>query len=440
MKRNLYSQLLAWKDSADRKPLIIYGARQVGKTWLLKEFGNNEYKNMVYVNCHGNNKVQHLFDDFKIDRILMQLSASSEIDIKAGETLIVFDEIQEVHNGLASLKYFCENAREQHVVVAGSLLGLSHNRGESFPVGKVDMLTLHPMSFEEFLRAKGKEILANQLIQCNWEVIGTLGDTLEQLLREYYYVGGMPEAVLSYVSDGELKKVRTIQKKIIKAYEEDMGKHSGTETTKVRMVWESIVSQLAKENKKFIYGAVKKGARSRDLENAIQWILDAGLAYKVNRCTKPTYPLSFYKDLNAFKLYVLDVGLLGVMAGVDAKHILIPSKETKEFKGAMTENFVIQQLMTMSDMPVYYYSKENSTLEVDFVVQTENRIIPVEVKAEENVKSKSMAQFIKVEFGSEHFKGLRCSMKPYIDQGWMENIPLYGVEGYFRLQSSETAE
>jgi predicted AAA+ superfamily ATPase len=369
----------------------------------------------------------------------MQLSASAEIDIKAGETLIVFDEILEVRNGLASLKYFCENAREQHVVVVGSLFGLSHNRGESFPVGKVDMLTLYPMSYDEFLRAKGKEILANQLIQCNWEVIGTLGDTLEQLLREYYYVGGMPEAVLSYVSDGELKKVRAIQKKIIKAYEEDMGKHAGTETTKVRLVWESIVLQLAKENKKFIYGTVKKGARSRDLENAIQWILDAGLAYKVNRCTKPTYPLSFYKDLNAFKLYMLDVGLLGVMTGVDAKHILIPSKETKEFKGAVTENFVIQQLKTIPDMPIYY-SKENSMLEVDFVVQTENRIIPVEVKAEENVKNKSMAQFIKVEFESEHFKGLRCSMKPYIDQGWMENISLYGVEGYLRLHSAETAE
>lgn len=434
MKRELYNQLLAWKNDKERKPLIIYGARQVGKTWLLKEFGNNEYKNMVYVNCHGNLAVQHLFDDFRIDRILLQLSAESNIDIKAGETLIVFDEIQEVRNGLASLKYFCEEARDQHVVVAGSLLGLSHNRGESFPVGKVDMLNLYPMSFYEFLLAKNQGILADQLAKCNWEVINGLCDRLEQLLREYYFVGGMPEAVLSYVSNGELKKVRSIQRKIIRAYEEDMGKHAGTETTKVRMVWESIVSQLARENNKFIYGAVKSGARARDLENAIQWLLDAGLAYKVCRCSKPVYPLSFYKDPNAFKLYVLDVGLLGVMAGLDAKHLLVPDSGTTEFKGAMTENYVVQQLSIIPDLPLYYYSKDNSRMEVDLLVQTESRIIPIEVKAEENERSRSLRQFVTIDHVEKNLRGLRCSMKPYKNQGWMENVPLYGILGYINTQ------
>lgn len=430
MRRFLYNNLKEWKNSPERKPLVLYGARQVGKTWLLKEFGRNEYKGMVYVNCHGNPAVQNLFQDFNIDRVLLQLSASSGIDIKAGETLLIIDEIQEVPNGLASLKYFCENAREYHVAAAGSLLGLSHNRGESFPVGKVDILNLYPMNFPEFVSAKGNDILAEQLSQCNWDVLNGLDDTLKQMLREYYFVGGMPEAVQSYIAHGELKEVRAIQRNILRAYEEDMGKHAGNETNKVRMVWESIVSQLAKENSRFFYGAVRKGARSRDLENAIQWILDAGLAYKVNRCTKPASPLSFYKDINAFKMYLLDVGLLGVMAGVTPKQLLVPSNETREFKGALTENYVAQQLMTIPDLPVFYYSKESSTMEVDFIVQAGERIVPIEVKAEENVKSKSLSQFVNVEFADKHLKGVRYSMKPYKNQDWMENIPLYGVQSH----------
>lgn len=432
MKRNLYSDLLEWKGSTRRKPLVLYGARQVGKTWLLKEFGNREYKKMVYVNCHGNKLVEHLFDDFDTTRILLQLSAASGIDIKAGETLIVFDEVQEAKGGLASLKYFCEDAPQQHVIVAGSLLGLGHNRDESFPVGKVDMLNLYPMSFDEYVRAKGNDVLADVLLRCEWPAISGLGAMLEGLLREYYFVGGMPEAVLNFVTNGQPGKVRNVQRKILRAYENDIGKHAGGETNKVRMVWQSMVSQLAKENKKFIYGVVRKGARSRDLENAIQWLVDAGLVYKVYRCLKPVSPLPFYKDPNAFKLYMLDVGLLGVMAGATAKQILLPGQSMEEYKGAMTENYVVQQAMTIPDLPLFYYSKDNSTIEIDLLVQASERVVPMEVKAEENVRSKSLAQFVKVEYADRHLRGLRCSMRPYEDQGWMENIPLYSVGGYLR--------
>lgn len=411
---------------------MLYGARQVGKTWLLKEFGNREYKKMVYVNCHGNKSVEHLFDDFDTTRILLQLSAASGIDIKAGETLIVFDEVQEVKGGLASLKYFCENTPEQHVAVAGSLLGLGYNRDESFPVGKVDMLNLYPMSFDEYVRAKGNDVLADTLLRCDWPTITALAAMLEGLLREYYFVGGMPEAVLNFVTNGQPGEVRNVQRKILRAYGNDIGKHAGGETNKVRMVWQSMVSQLSKENRKFIYGAVRKGARSRDLENAIQWLIDAGLVYKVNRCLKPVSPLPFYKDPNAFKLYMLDVGLLGVMAGTTARQILLPNQNMEEYKGAMTENYVVQQAMTIPDMPLFYYSKDNSTMEIDLIVQTGERVIPIEVKAEENVKSKSLSQFVNVEFADQNMKGLRCSMRLYVDQGWMENVPLYNIYGYLR--------
>ena len=288
------------------------------------------------------------------------------------------------------------------------------------------------MSFDEFVRAKGNDVLADVLLRCEWPTITALAAMLEGMLREYYFVGGMPEAVLNFVTNGQPGEVRNVQRKILRAYENDIGKHAGNETNKVRMVWQSMVSQLSKENKKFIYGAVRKGARSRDLENAIQWLVDAGLVYKVHRCLKPTSPLPFYKDPHAFKLYMLDVGLLGVMAGATAKQLLLPNQGMEEYKGAMTENYVVQQAMTIPDLPLFYYSKDNSTMEIDLLVQAGERIVPVEVKAEENVRSKSLAQFVKVEYADRHLKGLRCSMKPYEDQGWMENIPLYGVGGYLR--------
>ena len=435
MKRKLYNALINWKNDPDRKPLVLEGARQVGKTWLLKEFGQNEYQNLVYVNFHDDPEAQEIFRvDLKVDRILYLLESITNQKITAGKTLIFMDEIQEAYRGLDSLKYFCENAREQHVVVAGSLLGTTHRKGESYPVGKVNLLTLYPMTFEEFLWAKGEERIAEILARTDWGMVQLLDSKIQELLRLYYYVGGMPEAVLQYTTKGDVNKVRQIHEEILRAYDNDFAKHAGDETERIRMVWESIPNQLAKENKKFIYGAVKEGGRARDFEIAIEWLVRAGLVYKIRRCKNPAMPLKFYEDFDAFKLYLLDVGLLGAMSKVSPRLMLINNGVFTEYKGAFTENYVLQQLKSIGALDVYYFSKDNSTQEVDFLVQTAERIIPTEVKAEENVKSKSLKQFVTVDHADKHLKGLRCSMKSYIDQDWMENIPLYGVLGYFNNQ------
>lgn len=431
MKRKLYTRLLEWKDSPTRKPLILEGARQVGKTWLLKEFGKNEYENMVYINCHDNPEIKQIFiHDLNITRIMQAFEAYSLQRIIKGKTLIFIDEIQEAPHALESLKYFCENASEQHIVVAGSLLGVVNRPGESYPVGKVNTLRLLPMSFEEFLWAQGADQLADQMSKRNWQLMSDMNATLKEYLRQYYYVGGMPEVVSHYSTQGDVNGVRRIQKEILSNYSNDFAKHAGSETQRIRMVWDSIPSQLAKENKKFIYGAVKKGGRARELENAIQWLVDAGLVYKVYRCSRPTAPLKFYRDPNAFKLYLLDVGLLGALSEASPMQMLVNNDVFKEFKGAFSENYVLQQIKNNPSVSAYYYSKENSTMEIDFLLQTENRVIPMEVKAEENVKSKSLAQFVMNEFAEEQLKGLRATMKPYIDQGWMENIPLYAIGFY----------
>lgn len=431
MKRKIYDSLLKWKHSANRKPLVLEGARQVGKTYILKEFGKNEYDNMVYINCDNNAFMRTLFEqDYNMERILRAISAFSFQSIVPGKTLIFIDEIQESPKALTSLKYFCEDAHEQHVVVAGSLLGISNRAGESYPVGKVDILRLYPMSFEEFLWAKGAEPYCELLNRRQWDVLRPLDAMLQDLLRQYFYVGGMPEVVLDFVTNNDVPKVRALQKSILKTYDRDFAKHAGRETQRIRMVWNAIPGQLAKENKKFIYGAIRKGARAKDYEKAIQWLVDAGLVTKLNRCLSPTMPLSYYEDAEAFKLYLLDVGLLGALSNAPARLMLAENKVFIEFKGAFSENYVLQQLQTMGDMPLYYSSKDNSTQEVDFLVQTEERIIPIEVKAEENVKSKSLRGFVTVDHADKHLKGLRCSMQPYVDQGWMENIPLYAVLGY----------
>lgn len=404
----------------------------MGKTFILKEFGEAEYDNLVYLNCDNNEFMRTLFEnDFDMERVLRAISAYTNQSIKAGKTLLFIDEIQEAPRALTSLKYFCENAGDQHVVVAGSLLGISTRVGESYPVGKVDILRLYPMSFEEFLWAVGADSVCKLLNERQWDVIRPLDAKIQDLLRQYFYVGGMPEAVLSYVTDNDVPKVRRIQKAILRTYERDFAKHAGIETQRIRMVWNSIPGQLAKENKKFIYGAVRKGARAKDFEQAIQWLVDAGLVLKVHRCLNPTMPLPFYEDVDAFKLYLLDVGLLGALSNAPARLMLIDNQVFVEFKGAFSENYVLQQLLTVGDMPVYYFSKDNSTQEVDFLVQTDERVIPIEVKAEENVKSKSLHGFVTVDHADKHLKGLRCSMLPYADQGWMENIPLYAVLGYF---------
>lgn len=431
MKRKLYNALIDWKNDPARKPLVLEGARQVGKTWLLKEFGKNEYQNLVYVNFHDDPEAQEIFRiDLKVDRIMYLLETITQQKITAGKTLIFMDEIQEAYRGLDSLKYFCENAREQHVVVAGSLLGTTHRKGESYPVGKVNFLTLYPMTFEEFLWAKGEIRIAEMLARTDWDMLQILDSKLQELLRQYYYVGGMPEAVLQYTTNGDVNKVRRIHEEILRSYDNDFAKHAGDETERIRMVWESIPNQLAKENKKFIYGAVKEGGRARDFEIAIEWLVRAGLVYKIRRCKNPEMPLKFYEDFDAFKLYLLDVGLLGALSKASPRLMLINNGVFTEFKGAFTENYVLEQLKSIEDLDVYYFSKDNSSQEVDFLVQTAERIIPIEVKAEENVKSKSLKQFVTVDHADKHLKGLRCSMKPYIDQDWMENIPLYGIQGY----------
>ncbi len=433
MKRQIYSELLRWKQDSNRKPMILEGARQVGKTYILKEFGVNEYDNVVYMNCQKNSFAKSLFgQDFNIERILRGLAAYTEEKINPGKTLIFLDEVQDAPHCLESLKYFCEDAPEQHIVAAGSLLGIVNHEKESFPVGKVNTKYLYPMSFEEFLWAKGEHLLADAISANDWPTLTALRQKLQDLLRQYYYVGGMPEVVKFYVENQDLEQVRSKQHEILSDYDRDFSKHAPIEAPRIRMVWKSLSAQLAKENKKFIYGAIKKKGRAKEFEVAIQWLIDAGLVYKVSRCNNPLVPLSMYEDCDAFKLFVLDVGLLGAMANMPAKLMLIKNDVFRESKGAFTENYVMQQLVNRGrhDMDIYYFSKNGSSMELDFLVQTNSRVIPIEVKAEENVKSKSLRLFVTNEYPNNEFKGLRCSMKDYIDQGWMENIPLYAIGGY----------
>lgn len=435
MKREIYNQLREWKLSVGRKPLIMYGARQVGKTYIIKQFGEQEFENLVYVNCYKNDVITQLFQgDVDINRILIGLSAFSGQTITPSKTLVFLDEIQEIPSVLSSLKYFCEDKPDLHIVVAGSLLGVMNMKGESFPVGKVDIMHLYPMTYEEFLLANNEEKLLEALRSRDWTVINCLANKFTEYLRQYYFVGGMPEAVLSFSQNHDPKSVRQIQQNILAAYEADISKHTGKQIQRVRMVWQSIPSQLARENKKFIYGAVRKGARAKDFEIAIQWLMDAGLVHKVERARDVKVPLKFYADIDAFKLYLLDVGLLGALSMTPPAQILIGGNVFSEYKGAFTENFILQQMKTLPNLPVYYYSKANSTQEVDFLVQTESCILPIEVKAEENVKSKSLATFINQDFASCHLKGVRFSMLGYQDQDWMVNVPLYAARQYILAQ------
>ena len=429
MERSIYSSLKKWKDSPTRKPLILQGARQVGKTYILKEFGAREYSEVVYINCDDNNDMQNMFVDYDVDRIIRSLSAISGISIKPSTTLLILDEIQEVERGLASLKYFCEKAPEYHVAVAGSLLGITLHEGTSFPVGKVDMLYMYPMDFEEFLLAMGKEQLVELLRSNSWAALTPLRGMLTELLRQYYFVGGMPEAVKTYVERGDIWEVRSIHSKIIDAYRNDMSKHvPKQQVQRINMVWNSIPSQLARDNKKFIYGALRKGARANDFEIAIQWLVDSGLVHKVHRISKPVVPLKFYEDMASFKLFLLDCGLLGALSETPPEQILIGDNVFEEYKGAFTENYVLQQLKSLPRTFVYYYSNDNSTLEIDFVVQHEAHVIPIEVKAEENLRAKSLRQFVTDTPG---LHGVRFSMSDYREQDWLTNVPLWAVRWAF---------
>lgn len=430
MKRLILQQLCKWKDSSERKPLILNGARQVGKTYILNEFGKAYYKNVAYINLDKDKQAASIWEkDFDVNRIILSLSALLDVSIKPEDTLIILDEIQDCPKALSSLKYFCEDAPEYHVVVAGSLLGLSLHEGVSFPVGKVDMLRLYPMTFREFLMANGEERLADLLIGDDMELIDVLGGKYKYLLRQYYYTGGMPAVVKEYVESHDLQKVRDIQKQILFDYRRDFSKHApANQVPRINMVWDSIPSQLAKENRKFIYGAIKKGSRASEFEIAIQWLIDAGLVYKIPRVTAVRMPLKFYEEQTVFKLFVLDVGLMGAMVDIPAKDVLVNDNAIVEYKGSFTELYALTQIVTMG-APVYYYSSNDSIVEIDFIVQGNERVIPIEVKAEVNVKAKALRQFVT---DNPDLRGLRLSMLGFQEQNWMENKPLYAPDTWLK--------
>ena len=423
MEREIYKKLIEWKNKQGRKPLILNGARQVGKTYILQQFGQNEYKKCAFFSLDRSPKVAEVFEKGgSTADMLMALSAISQIDITPNDTLVVLDEIQDCPKALEALKFFCEDAPHVHIIVAGSVLGLSLHGGVSYPVGKVEELRLYPMNFIEFLDAMDKKQLVSILESGNWNVINMLESELTSLLRQYYYVGGMPAAVLAFVQQKGVNEVRSIQQQIVQDYRRDFSKHAPErEVPRINMVWDSIPAQLAKENKKFVYGAVKKSARAADFELAIQWLIDAGLAYKVQRVNAPRLPFKFYEDLNAFKLFMLDVGLMGAMAETSAESMLVGDNVFSEYKGAFTELFVFTQLMSRH-FSLYYHAVENSTIEIDFLTQWHDHVIPIEVKAEVNVKAKSLHTFIN---NNPELQGLRFSMLPYKKQDWVINVPLY---------------
>ena len=427
MYRIAIEKLYKWKSSKRRKPLIIEGARQVGKTWLMKEFGKQAYADTVYINFDSNSRMADLFSaDLDTDRLIMGLELYAGRKINPENTLLIFDEVQEVPRALASLKYFYENAPQYHIVCAGSLLGIALHQGTSFPVGKVDFLKLYPLSFSEFLMATGNERFAELLKKQDYEMITSFKQTYIEALKHYYFVGGMPEAVQSFAESKDFNEVRAIQKRILAAYEQDFSKHAPNEIVpKIRMLWNSIPSQLARENKKFIYGLVREGGRAREYETAIMWLSDCGLVHKVSRVNAAGIPLKAYEDLKAFKLFIVDVGLLGCMTGLRQRTLLDGDDLFVEFKGALTEQYVCQQLKTIEDLGVYYYTNDRGSCEIDFVVDTGEQIVPIEVKAETNLRAKSLKTY------RERFEpelSVRTSMADYKKEDWLLNLPLYAIE------------
>ncbi|HRW63950.1 MAG TPA: ATP-binding protein [Bacteroidales bacterium] len=426
MFRSEIDRLIHWKNSKNRKPLIIRGARQVGKTWLMKEFGKSEYKQTIYINFESSAHLKNIFEpDFDIQRIITAFQIETGVIATKHDTLIIFDEIQEAPRAITSLKYFYENEPDYHLVAAGSLLGVTLHQQVSFPVGKVEFLDLYPLNFIEFLKAFKQDQLVSLLEINNLELIKSFKSKYINYLKQYYFIGGMPEVVHSFVLNNDFAEVRNIQKNILLAYEQDFSKHAPVEIVpRIRMVWNSIPSQLAKENRKFIYGLIKEGARAKDFELAINWLIDSGLVHKTNRIHKPAIPLKAYADLSAFKLFIVDVGLLNAMGNVDIKTLLEGNTIFTEFKGAVTEQFVLQQIICNHLFDIYYWSADKSIAELDFVVQYKNTVIPVEVKAEENLQAKSLKVF--------HQKynpgvAIRTSMSDYRKESWLTNIPLYMI-------------
>lgn len=430
MERSLYKRLLAWKCSPRRKPLVLRGARQVGKTWLLKEFGRREYAKTVYVNCDKDAFTADLFRDYDLKRILLAVEAHSGVRVTPGDTLLVFDELQEAPRGIAALKYFCEDAPDIHVAVAGSLLGITLHSGTSYPVGKVDELTLRPLDFREFLLGVGERAKAELLDSCRWDAIDTLRGECTELLRRYFFTGGMPAAVSAFAGNLGLAEVRRLQRDIVRQYAEDISKHAPkNEVPRINMVWKSLLPQLAKENRKFIYGALKNGGRAKEFETAIQWLVDAGIAHRVHRVSKPGLPLKFYEDFGAFKLYPPDCGLMGAMADAPAGTVLDGNGGFEEYKGAFTAAYVLTEFLASADSEAFYFAAPDTTVEIDFLVQTGSAILPIEVKAGENLRSKSLRTFVA---SHPETHGIRFSLSPYREQEWMTNVPLYGVGAFFR--------
>lgn len=427
MQRYALKHLIDWKNKKNHKPLVIQGARQVGKTWLMQEFGKKYYEQVAYINFDVDVKSREIFDvDYDTERLIMDIGLATKTKINAENTLIIFDEIQECPRALTSLKYFRENAPQYDIIVAGSLLGVACHEGTGFPVGKVSFMNLFPLSFEEFLLAMGEGRFVELLNKKDFKTIKLFNNKYEKLLKQYCYVGGMPEIVQDFVENKDFESVRNLQKEILSAYEEDFTKHIPTNTVaKIRLLWKSIPAQLSKENKKFIYGAAKEGARARDFEAALSWLINSGLVYRVNKITKPDLPITAYEDFNSFKLFVLDVGLLGAMTDLQADTIIDGNRIFEEFKGAIAEQYVLQQFKTIKDLPVFYWSNETSRAEIDFVIQIKSDVVPVEVKAERNLQAKSLKVYI------EKFKpnyAIRTSMADYKKTNSLIDIPMYAIE------------
>lgn len=427
MYRIAMEKLYRWKESRRRKPLIIQGARQVGKTWLMKEFGRSAYRDMIYINFDSNSRMAELFaSDLNTDRLIMGIELYAGKKIDPDSTLLIFDEVQEVPRALSSLKYFYENAPQYHIICAGSLLGIALHEGTSFPVGKVDFLELYPLSFREFLMAVTGIQFAKLLDSQDYKMITSFKQTYIEAFKQYYFIGGMPEAVKNFTEERDFYEVREVQKRILEAYEQDFSKHAPLEIVpKIRMVWNSIPSQLAKENKKFLYGLVREGGRAKEYETAIMWLCDCGLVYKIERVKGGGIPLKAYVDQKAFKLFVVDVGLLGCMTGLSPKILLDGNDLFTEFKGALTEQYVCQQLKTLENLSIYYYTNDRGSCEVDFVVDTGERTVPVEVKAEVNLKAKSLKTYYE-KYQPEI--SIRTSMADYRPEEWLMNLPLYAIE------------
>ncbi|MGN0222717.1 MAG: ATP-binding protein [Muribaculaceae bacterium] len=422
MERDCIAKLFQWKQRVNRKPLIVRGARQVGKTWLIMEFARQAYPKHVYVNFEQDQVLNHIFEStLDPQKIIAAISIRLQTEIDA-DTLIIFDEIQAARGGVTALKYFCESAPQYHVIAVGSLLGVAMHHGDSFPVGKVEFVDLYPLSFREFLMACGEECTVQLIEAKDWDTVSLMRDHIIERLRTYYFVGGMPEAVACYCQSGDMAQVQAIQRNILDTYENDFSKHApAIEVPRIRMVWHSVIGQLAKENRKFIYGMLRQGARAKDFELALQWLADAGLIYKVHRCKKADLPLKAYEDFSAFKVYMLDVGLMCAAGGLTAESLLRGNELFNSFRGALTEQYVCQQMQGCADA-VYYWSAENSSGEIDFLVQSNGHIHPIEVKAEENLRAKSLSAFVAA---NPALHGWRLSMSDHRRQQWMTNFPLY---------------